>query len=335
MNFITIISALAVFLLVVLFHELGHFLVAKAVNIKVNEFSIGMGPAIVQSQKGETEYSLRAIPLGGYCAMEGEDEDSADPRGFDQAKPWQRFFTILAGPIMNILTAVLLFSIYAAMMGQPVPVVDEFTENSVLAEAGLEEGDEITAINGVAVEGQEHLRNIVQEHGSEMLTITYEKPDGTSNSVDVQAQEQDGRYLIGFIARTVRDNPINSIKQGFKMTWTTFIQLFQILGMLFSGQLGMDAVSGPVGVISTIGQAASNGLMPLIFLTGYISVNLAFFNLLPIPALDGSKLLFIIIEKLRGKPVNKELETKITMVGFAFLLGLIVLISIKDIINIF
>lgn len=335
MNYISIISALIVFLLVVLFHELGHFLVAKAVNIKVNEFSIGMGPAITQSQKGETLYSLRAIPLGGYCAMEGEDEDSADPRGFDQAKPWQRFLTILAGPVMNILSAILLFSIYAAMLGQPVPIIDEFTETSVLQEAGLEEGDEITAINGVAVEGQDHLRSLVQEYGENPISVDYVKVDGTNSTVNVQAQEQDGVYLIGFIAKTVSAGPIYAIQQGFSTTWTTFVQLFQILGMLFSGQLGMDAVSGPVGVISTIGVAASNGIMPLIFLTGYISVNLSFFNLLPIPALDGSKLLFIIIENLRGKPVNKDLESKITMAGFAFLLGLIVLISVKDIITIF
>lgn len=335
MNYISIISALIVFLLVVLFHELGHFLVAKAVNIKVNEFSIGMGPAITQSQKGETLYSLRAIPLGGYCAMEGEDEDSADPRGFDQAKPWQRFLTILAGPVMNILSAILLFSIYAAMLGQPVPIIDGFSETSVLLEAGLEEGDEITAINGVAVEGQDHLRSLVQEYGEDPISVDYVKVDGTSSTVNVQAQEQDGVYLIGFIAKTVSAGPIHAIQQGFSTTWTTFVQLFQILGMLFSGQLGIDAVSGPVGVISTIGVAASNGIMPLIFLTGYISVNLAFFNLLPIPALDGSKLLFIIIEKLRGKPVNKDLESKITMAGFAFLLGLIVLISVKDIITIF
>ena len=331
----SILAAFAVFLFVVLFHELGHFIAAKSVGIKVNEFAVGMGPAILKRQRGETEYSLRLLPLGGYCAMEGEDENSDDPRGFEQAKPLGRFLTIFAGPFMNILIAILVFTFYTAMIGKPVPIIKELVEGSPLAQTEIEPGDRILSINGQELTGQDHLKDLVRQSEGNPIEIEYETTSGNRKNIQVQPKEENGQYLLGFIAETTYDDFFYFIRAGWMMTWQTFISLFQIIGMLISGKLGLDAVSGPVAVISTIGQAAKTGLANLLYLTAYISVNLAFFNLLPIPALDGSKLVFILLEKLRGKPLNKETEGKITMVGFIFLLSLIFLVSIKDIMALF
>ncbi|MDD7543662.1 MAG: site-2 protease family protein, partial [Peptoniphilaceae bacterium] len=147
----SIILAFIIFFIVVLFHEGGHFFAAKSVGIRVNEFSIGMGPAIWKKTKGETLYSLRALPLGGYCAMEGEDEESASPDSFDAAKPWQRFLTILAGPVMNLLIALLCFILYLGMVGEAVPVIDSFTEHSAFQTAGASAGDRVISVNDTSV----------------------------------------------------------------------------------------------------------------------------------------------------------------------------------------
>lgn len=334
----TVIVALIIFMVVICLHELGHFLLAKKVDIKVNEFSIGMGPALTQTQKGETTYSLRAIPIGGYCAMEGEDEDNeeepgqegeVDPRSFDGAKPGQRFLTILAGPVMNLIIAFVCFFLYLGLMGMPVPVVDGFSDNSPLEAAGLQVGDEIVAIDGKMVENYDHMIDLVQAGHGEEMTLDYLRGDET-RQVKIKPEYIDGRYYVGMLAGRRTNWPASFLAAG-GMVGQLYVQLFKVLGGLFSGAISTDSVSGPVGVISLIGQAANQGLGPVLFLTGYISLNLAFFNLLPIPALDGSKLLLIAIEKLRGRAIQKKTEVKITLAGFAFLIGLILLVSIKDI----
>lgn len=332
---LTILAAIAVFLIVVLFHELGHFVAAKLVGIKVNEFSVGMGPALVQKQSGETLYSVRLLPLGGYCAMEGEDEDSIDPRGYDQAKPWQRFITILAGPLMNLLIAIIFFTIFSYLSGAPNQEVASFPENSPLEEAGLEIGDKIVSINEIELQNHEHLQYMTAGSDGEELEVAYQKEDGSIQTVRIDPMEVDGQYILGFTPGRQPISLTQSLADGLSLTWATFTGLFTIIGMLFTGQLGLDAVSGPVGVVTQIGQVAASGLVPLLFFTAYISVNLAFFNLLPIPALDGSKLLLILVEKLRGRPMKKETEAKITIVGFMLLMGLILVVSIKDIVNLF
>lgn len=330
-----IIVALIVFMIVILFHEAGHFLVAKKVGIRVNEFSVGMGPALWQKQKGETTYSLRALPLGGYCAMEGEEEDSDVEGSYSNALPWQRFLTVLAGPVMNLLIAYLCFALFLGISGKPVPVVDSFAEHSPAQEAGLLPGDRITAINGQSVDTADEMTEAIQEYGEErrILDVTYLR-DNATTTVHLHPDQQEGKFYVGIIMKRQAD-PLGAILGGFSMVGETFASLFVIIGQLITGALSTDAISGPVGVISLIGQAASKGVAQVIFLTGYISVNLAFFNLLPIPALDGFTLLLIAIEKLRGKPLDTKVEERIKVAGFALLMGLILFVSFKDIVRLF
>lgn len=327
----TVIVALLIFMVVICLHELGHFFVAKKVDIKVVEFSVGMGPALHQRVKGETTYSLRALPLGGYCAMEGEDEEegSDDPRSYDKAKPGQRFLTILAGPLMNLLIAYICFFIYLGVIGNPLPVIGSFSPASPLEAAGLQTGDEILAINGQAVKNYDHMKSLIQEGGQAPLTLDYRQGD-QEQQVKVQPIEDNGAYYLGFTPQT-EQNWWAALGQAGKMTGTTYVMLFHIIGQLISGQLSVQSVSGPVGIIAMIGDASRQGFAQVMYLMGYISLNLAFFNLLPIPALDGSKLLLIAIEKLSGKKMSKKAETRITLIGFALLMALFVLITFQDI----
>lgn len=334
MDFLSILVALIVFLIVVLFHEGGHFLAAKAVGIRVNEFSIGMGPAILRAQRGETHYSLRLLPIGGYCAMEGEDDASNDPRGYDSAKPWQRFITILAGPMMNLVIAILFFSIFNGMLGRGTTTVDTVVPESAFAEAGLQPGDTIQMLDGQPVGSLQEIRSHLLKSEGAPIEVSYTRGGTVQKPILVAPIKQEGTWVFGFTAKT-QSNVFWAIEDGVAMTGRLFGELFDVLGRLFTGRLSLQAISGPVGVVSVIGQAAKQGLSSIFFFTAYISLNLAFFNLLPIPALDGSKLIFIVIEKLRGKAMKKELETRITTIGFLFLMGLILLVSVKDVIGLF
>lgn len=330
----TIIISIVIFLLLILFHEGGHFIAAKSVGIKVNEFAVGMGPKIWSKQTDETLYSLRALPIGGYCAMEGEEEESEDPRSFNNAKPWQRFVTILAGPLTNIVVAILTFSIFLWLSGSPSLKVGTIEDNSPATHAGLQVGDVIQEVNGTKVDAFAQVQTIIREAEGNPVEIKISR-GGQSQTFQVVPQKgADQVYRIGFSA-ALESSFLGGLVGGFQMTFDFFGQLFQVLKQLFTGQLSMDAVGGPVAVVSMIGQAASNGFKDALFLFGYISVNLAFFNLLPIPALDGSKMLLILIEKLRGKPLNPEIEGRITMVGFVLLLSLILFVTIKDVIKLF
>ncbi len=334
MDFLSILVALVVFLVVVLFHEGGHFLAAKAVGIRVNEFAVGMGPAILRSQRGETQYSLRLLPIGGYCAMEGEDDASDDPRSYDSAKPWQRFITILAGPMMNLVIAVLFFSIFNGMLGRGTTTVDTVVPESGFAEAGLQPGDTIQMLDGQNVDSLQEIRAHLAKSEGSPIEVIYTRDGVKQTPVRIAPVQQEGRWVFGFTAKT-QSNVLWAIEDGVAMTGHLFGELFDVFARLLTGRLSLQAVSGPVGVVSAIGQATKQGFSSVLFFSAYISLNLAFFNLLPIPALDGSKLLFIIIEKLRGKAMKKELETRITTIGFLFLMGLILLVSVKDVIGLF
>lgn len=329
----TIILALLVFLIVIVFHELGHFSVAKWVGIRVLEFSVGMGPALWQKEKGETTYSLRALPLGGYCAMEGEEEVSDDEASFSKAKPGQRFLTILAGPLMNLVIAYLCFLLFLGMQGITIPVVESFPKNSPAEHAGMMVGDRITAINGDNVQSSIELIDLLKRHGEDARTVQVSVlRDNESKIFTVQPEKEEGKVLLGITMQRQSDF-LGAFGAAWSMLWETFFSLFTILQRLFTGALSLNALSGPIGVVSMIGQAAQEGFSRFLFFTGYISLNLAFFNLLPIPALDGFTLWLIVIEKLRGKPLSMKVENGIKIAGFALLIGLIVFVSFKDILR--
>ena len=334
-----ILLAVVLFLLLIVFHEFGHFIVAKKSGIKVNEFAVGMGPLIYSKEKGETTYSFRAIPIGGYCAMEGEDDESSDPRSFDNAPASKRFLTILAGPVANLIIAVLVFTIVGVIGGVVTTTVDDFIEDSPAQAAGIEKGDEILKINGQEIADFTDISKVVNDFYKDKdfdkeITVLA-KRNGKDLDFAFKPKVEGENTYIGIIPARRTPRFFEAIGLGFKETGRNVKMIFTILGRLFTGKLAFGALSGPVGVLKELGNQAQNGLANLLYFLAYISVNLAVFNLLPIPALDGSKLLTSGIEIITGKKINKKLEEKITMVGFFILLGLILVVSIKDILNLF
>lgn len=334
-----ILLAVVLFLLLIVFHEFGHFIVAKKSGIKVNEFAVGMGPLIYSKEKGETTYSFRAIPIGGYCAMEGEDDESSDPRSFDNAPASKRFLTILAGPVANLIIAVLVFTIVGVIGGVVTTTVDDFIEDSPAQAAGIEKGDEILKINGQEISDFTDISKVVNDFYKDKdfdkeITVLA-KRNGKDLDFAFKPKVEGENTYIGIIPARRTPGFFEAIGLGFKETGRNVKMIFTILGRLFTGKLAFGSLSGPVGVLKELGNQAQNGLASLLYFLAYISVNLAVFNLLPIPALDGSKLLTSGIEIITGKKINKKLEEKITMVGFFILLGLILVVSIKDIVNLF
>ena len=334
-----ILLAVVLFLLLIVFHEFGHFIVAKKSGIKVNEFAVGMGPLIYSKEKGETKYSFRAIPIGGYCAMEGEEDESNDPRSFDNAPAFKRFLTILAGPVANLIIAVLVFTIVGGISGVVTTEVSDFIEDSPAKIAGIEKGDEISKLNGKEISDFTEISKVVNDFYKDKdfeKEINVEvKRDGDVLDFEFKPKVEAENVYIGIIPARRTPGFFEAIGLGFKETGRNIKMIFTILGRLFTGKLALGALSGPVGVLKELGNQAQSGLANLLYFLAYISVNLAVFNLLPIPALDGSKLLTSAIEMITGKKINKKLEERITMVGFFILLGLILVVSIKDIINLF
>lgn len=335
----SVILSIIMFLFLILIHEFGHFIIAKKSGIKVNEFAIGMGPKIFSKKKGETLYSVNLFPIGGYCAMEGEDDESDDERSFDKAPAYKRFLTILAGPLTNLIFAAILFAIVSFNTGKPSTKIGGFTDNSPIKSQGLKINDQITEISGEKINEfsdiSKNLENFYKNHGkNEKISLKF-KRDGKEIEKNVKVKFEDKRPILGFIPKNVDVGFFEAIKIGIKEVGSMIVLMFTVLKSLFTGKLGFSALSGPVGVVKEMGRQANLGAMNLLFFLGYISVNLGFFNLLPIPALDGSKIFTSLFEMITKKRVNKKIEEKFTIGGFILLLSLILLVTIKDLINLF
>lgn len=333
----SIIVAFLVFLTLVTIHEFGHFIMAKWAGIKVNEFAVGMGPAILKKQKGETLYSLRIFPLGGYCAMEGEDEDSADERSFDNAKAYKRLVVILAGAFMNMLLAVVAFLIVNMQSGFTDLSIDKIEANSPAYIAGIQENDEIISYNGKKPLLFLELRNMIINSKNESDTLTL-KRDGKLINVEIKPElatiEDNGKKIeykkIGIMPK-VRYDFFGAFKESINTCRYAFRSMFDFLGRAFKGNVKKNEVSGPVVIIKTIASAAKVGFSSVMFLLGLISINLAFFNLLPFPALDGGKAVFILFEMITGIKPNKKVEYIVNIVGFSLLILLFLFVTYNDI----
>lgn len=335
----SVIISIIMFLFLILIHEFGHFIIAKKSGIKVNEFAIGMGPKIFSKQKGETLYSVNLFPIGGYCAMEGEDSESDDERSFDKAPAYKRFFTILAGPLTNLIFAGLIFAFVSFNTGTASTSIGNFTKNSPIETQGFKVNDEIVEIDGNKINNfndiSKNLENYYQKHGKNDKIALKVKRDNKYIEKNVKVKFENKRPLLGFIPKNKDVGFFESIKIGFKEVGSMIVLMVNVLKSLFTGKLGFSALSGPVGVVKEMGRQANLGIMNLLFFLGYISVNLGFFNLLPIPALDGSKIFTSLFEIITKKTVNKKIEEKFTIGGFVLLLGLILLVTIKDLISLF
>lgn len=333
---ITIISSIIIFLLVILIHEFGHFIVAKMNGVSVLEFSIGMGPKLFQRESNGTLYSLRMLPVGGYCQLEGEDEENDSPNSLNNQSPLVRLKVILAGAIMNFILAFILL-ILLMSVSRVSTEVSGVLEDSPAYSSGIQTGDKIVSINGKNInDGEELLQNIKESQGDLDIGVIR---DSQSKNIKVTPRLENNVRKIGVNFQEEYDIKNFSLIKGFKKGVITFLNLtgmlYKFLGMLITGQLGLGGVSGPVGVVKEIGNAAKTGVSNLIFLLAYININLGVFNLLPIPALDGGRAIFILIEMIFGKKISQEKEGYIHMVGLILLLALIAVVTIKDVIKLF
>ncbi|MBQ3111705.1 MAG: RIP metalloprotease RseP [Firmicutes bacterium] len=331
-----IIAALAVFCVLIITHELGHFVVAKMSGIYVYSFNLGMGPKLFSFTKGETEYTIRLLPLGGSVMMMGEDDDTCDddPRSFNRQAVWKRICTIAAGPLMNFVTAIVLFIIVFMMLGtaSDANIIGGVIEGSAAEAAGLQAGDQILYIGDYLIEKWNDISPAIAAAGAgNPLDIVFLR-DGVQQQLTLQPyfDEASGNWMIGIQSSVARQSLSTAIKLGFMQTYLFTKEIIVTLGAMILGKTAVE-LSGPVGIVTVIGEASTYGLMNVLLLTAYLSVNLGLLNLLPIPALDGSRIVFLAIEGLRGKPFDREKEGMVHAIGLMLLLGLMVLVTYQDI----
>jgi len=348
-----IVIAILIFGLIVTVHEFGHFICAKLSGIKVLEFSIGMGPKLLQKAKGETKYSLRLLPVGGYCAMEGEDSTNNDPRSFRNAKLWKRIIVLFAGAGMNFVLGFVMLIILVSMMdGVPTTTVEDFkrtissTDGTVTYyaesyETGLRQNDKIISIDGTRIYSTLDLNYVFDTYDPNTGHKVVVKRDGKRmalNDVVFKNTYGDGG-TVDFAVIYKDKNPLTVIKGsgGLFMSMTHIVGLS--IKQMFSGQLKKDDVSGPVGVVSAISESTEDSesfldaLFQVIYMTALITINVGIFNLLPIPGLDGSRLLFCFIELVRRKPVKPEHEGYVHLAGMVLLFGVMIFATYNDIIK--
>ena len=344
-TFLTVIFYIFIMVLVfgvmVLLHEAGHYFVARRCKIEIKEFSVGMGPKILQkkSKKYDTVYSLRLLPIGGYVNMVGEDEESDNENAFYKKPVWQRMLVTAAGPFMNILLGVLLTLIVVLSQGPLAStVVAEFDENAVSSEK-LAVGDEILKIDGTYVfTGNEVLYEIMNK-GYEPIDV-YVKRDGEKielKDVSFGIVTEEGVAFGNMDFKVAREdkNFLTVIKQTASRSLSTVKMVYDSLIGLLTGRFGMNAVSGPIGVAQTVGDAAKTDIVSFLYIGAILTINLGVFNFIPFPALDGGRFLLLCIEAVRRKPINKNIEGYINFVGLIILFGLMIFITCKDIFKLF
>ncbi|KMY53647.1 zinc metalloprotease [Bacillus sp. FJAT-27231] len=411
----TVIAFIVIFGALVFFHELGHFIFAKRAGILCREFAIGFGPKVFAHKKGETIYTLRLLPLGGYVRMAGEDPEMADLkaghrigvlfneqeeivkiivtgkdrypearvievetadlehqlviRGYEdgeeelktfpihreavmledgiesQIAPWDRQFAsktlgqrsmaIFAGPLFNFILAFVVFILIAIMQGMPTnePELGKLTSDGAAKEAGLMEGDKVISINGQGVASWNDIVTIIQKNPQSEIAFTVER-DGKTLDIPVTPQVREvENQKIGVIGvhSPVEKSFFGSIAYGAKETYFWTVEIVRLLGKLVTGQFSIDMLSGPVGIYVSTDTVAKSGIMNLMKWAGVLSINLGIMNLLPLPALDGGRLLFFLVEALRGKPIDRQKEGMVHFVGFALLMLLMIVVTWNDI----
>lgn len=328
---VTAIASIIIFTLMVFFHEFGHFIAAKRAKVAVEEFSIGMGPKLVSWNRRETKYSLRAFPIGGYVKMLGEDDKAEGEGSFNSKSLSRRISIILAGPLMNILLAIISLSIIFYIIGTPTTVIDTVIKDSPAEEAGIHPGDKIIYIDGERIDGWDRLQSVIAESKTEQIEILVSRRDEVlSIAVFPVTNTDTGQNMIG-ITPTSKKSLLGSVYVAIIKSAEVIGAMISYLGQLVTGRAAPGEIVGAIGVIQLVNQAAKTGIIDVLFLTAFLNLNLGIINLLPIPALDGGRLAFLLLEGLRGKPVDVEKEGLIHLIGFIFLLMLVLLITWKDI----
>ena len=335
---LTILAAIFVFGVLVTVHEFGHFITAKMTGMRVDEFAIGFGPKIYQQKDGETLYSLRAIPLGGYNKIAGMDpDDPVEPNAFNSKPIPARMLVILAGALMNFILPIILFSgifmVEGRMQLVNEPVLGTVVDEMAAARAGLKAGDRIVTIDSKNVETWTDVVLNLRKAGTEDVTLTAERNGVLQTYKMTPMFDKDaGRPLIGVSPKFSKESLgfFGSIKEGFIYTKNIGLSMVSGLYRIVSGNAPAD-VAGPIGVAQMAGQVAEKGLLPLMNFVAFLSINLGVINLLPLPALDGGHFVLLLLEALRGKPLGGKAMTNIQMVGVALILALTVFSTFKDI----
>ena len=323
--------------ILVFFHEFGHFITAKMLKIKVNEFCIGFGPKLLGFEKGETVYTVRVFPLGGFVKMEGEDEKSEDERGFSNKPVWQRLIVVMSGPIMNFLLAIFLVWLIAFFSGIATTTIDAVIPGAPAEKAGLRPGDNIISINNNEITNWQQISETIGQSYKNNVKIDILREDKvlSYNITPIIEKEKIGdteieQAIIGIRPYMEKYRPISSLISAFERTIWFTASIIVGIAMMIKGSMVAE-ITGPIGIIHIVGEAAKHGIFNLFQLGSYISINLGLINLLPIPALDGGRIVFFLIELIRGKPLDPDKEGLIHFIGFAFLMILMILIIFKDI----
>ena len=337
-----IVLALVIFSVIILFHELGHFLLAKHNDVKVNEFCLGLGPTVIGFTKGETKYSLKLLPFGGACMMEGEDEASDDSRSFNNKSVLQRASIVAAGPIFNFIMAIAFSLILVASVGFDRPVLSDAIDGYPAAQAGMQAGDEIVKLGNKTIHLYREVSVYTYFHANEPVEVTYKRGSEKHTTVLVpKYEEESGRYLFGFYGTTARakGNLADTLRYSVYEVKYWICSTIESLGQLFTGHVGINDMSGPVGIVKTIGdtytEVKSSGVF-MVFLNMLnicilLSANLGIMNLLPIPALDGGRLVFLVVEAVRGRRLDPNKEGAVNLVFLMLLMVLMVVIMFNDI----
>ena len=345
----TIIYFILVLGITVLIHELGHFIFAKKAGVHCYEFSVGMGPRLFKFNRknDETEYSIRLLPIGGYVQMAGEDlETNDDNVSADKQmcnKKWhERFLIIIAGVVFNFILAFILLFVVGLVNGSPTnkPIIASIDEEYPVYKTNLKTGDIITKINDKSIKTSDRLILELQITSGKEVEFEVMHENGKTEDVTVKPilVEIDGEsgYKYGFsLDNSIDKGFFSAIKYAFTKILSLVEQMIFIILYLITGKLSLNNLAGPIGIFNIVGEAASAGFINIIYLMGYISVNVGFINLLPIPAFDGGRLLFLIIEKIKGKPVNPKVENMIHSIAFILLMILMFVISYNDIMRLF
>ncbi len=333
-----IIVAIVVFGVLIFVHEFGHFITAKLCGVKVNEFALGMGPAVFKYRKGETQYSLRCLPIGGYCAMEGEDGESGDNRAFNRKPVWQRILVLVAGAFMNILVGFLIILGITISSGAIASTTVAKFEDAATSNAtgGLQAGDRIVEINGSKIHIASDITfGLLESRGNQadIDVIRSGKRLSLKNVSFPMVSDGNGGKVMqrDFWVYAAKKTPATILHESYywtismvKLVWVTIVQMVQ-------GRYGINDLAGPVGTTVAMGDAASQSLGTLLYMVAMIAVNLGVVNLFPLPALDGGRLLFVIIEGIRGKPVKPQYEGYVHFAGFVLLMLLMVVVTYNDI----
>lgn len=343
---LTLVCFIFVLGLIVLIHESGHFLFSKLFGVYVYEFSIGMGPKIFGRKKGETDYSIRAIPIGGYCSLAGEDATSEDSVPEDRrlySKPvWQRFLIMFFGAGFNFIGAFLILFMIGLFWGSTntKPIVGNIVEDAPAYQAGLQKGDYVRSINGHKIISADDILIYLQvEDKSKPIVFTVDR-DGEKLDFEVTPVEEevDGQkiYRIGVNLDNTREHGfLATCKYAVSKMGSLFRQMVITFKGLFTRQLSVTQLSGPVGIFNVVGKQADAGFSNVLYLIALLSVNVGFINLIPFPAFDGGRILFLIIEKIIRRPIKPEVENLVNTVGFILLMALMVFVTFNDILRLF